>query len=173
MREGLVAQVKRIAGFLLFDLVWFAAVIGREDWIWITLALVVGQLVLTWSSGRWQPRLIVQLALGGLLLEAILATMGLIDFSGDALLPLWLVLLWVGFAGMALTALDWLQHKVAVAALIGFFGGPVSYVIGAGVDAATAPHGLWIMSLGYAVAYAIYMAWFAVMVKRQLGSAPS
>lgn len=171
MRAELIAQIKRIAGFLLFDLVWFAAVIGRESWIWITLLLVLGQLALTWSSGRWQPRLIVQLALGGLLLEAILASMGLIDFSGDALLPLWLVLLWIGFAGMALTALDWLQHKVGVAALIGFFGGPISYVIGAEVNAATAPAGLWLMCLGYAIAYAIYMAWFAVMVKRQLSAA--
>jgi len=161
----MIEQLKRLAGFLLFDAVWFSAVAGRDDWLLATAALIAVQIGLTLYSGRFKVALYLELVVLGLAMEFLLGVVGVIAFTGG-LMPLWLVGLWLGFAAMAMTALDWVKKSYAIALTIGLVSGPITYLVGIGLGAASAPRGEVIMAASYAVSWALFMAYFVLRMRR-------
>ncbi|AVJ56017.1 DUF2878 domain-containing protein [Idiomarina sp. OT37-5b] len=148
----------KIASFVLFNVLWLSAVAGREQYIWLTLALVVAQVGYSLWVAKIKLRLILQLLAVGLLLEAIATGLGTIDFTGG-LFPLWLALLWIGFAAMAPVALDWLTEKPTIAALAGAISGPFSYWVGIGLGAGESGSVLQLV-VTYAIVWALFMLFF-------------
>lgn len=72
-------------------------------------------------------------ALSGVLIDSLLAMMGVYIFSdsGQFLpVPLWLVMLWLVFAATVRHSLRYLQDKYWLAAALGAVGGPLSYLGG-------------------------------------------
>ena len=51
----------KIASFVLFNVLWLSAVAGREQYIWLTLALVVAQVGYSLWVANIKLRLILQL----------------------------------------------------------------------------------------------------------------
>lgn len=162
----MLEQAKRVAGFLLFDLVWLSAVAGRAEWVWATIALVLAQLAVTAYSGRLQWVLYIQLVFVGLLLELAVGMSGLIAFDGG-LLPPWLILLWLGYVAMAMTALDWLKNRFWLAVALGVIFGPMTYYFGAKLGAATVPGPEPAMLIAYAIGWGAYMALFVKLMRRR------
>lgn len=158
---------KRLTGFLLFDLVWLSAVAGRDDWILATLVLVAAQIVLATRSLRWSWLQFAILTFIGLGLELLIGLLGLVQFSGG-LLPPWLILLWLGYVAMAITALDWLADKMGLAVLLGLVFGPVTYIAGTKIGAAEAPYGALAMGIAYAIGWALYMAVFVLRMRKKV-----
>lgn len=88
-------MLKSIANALLFQIGWFACVLGGNSY-WLLIAVGVLAVHFLWTSS-WaaEGRLILTVTLIGIVLDSALMTLGVFDFgSGGYLLPLWLAVLW-------------------------------------------------------------------------------
>ncbi|WP_411358321.1 DUF2878 domain-containing protein [Pseudidiomarina salilacus] len=159
------ATLRRLAGLLWFDLVWFSTVAGRGDWLPLALPIVAVQIFLSSTRPGFSWRLYSVLLALGLSLEALVVSLGVLDFSGGWL-PLWLIVLWLGFAAMVTTTLDWLAGRYWVAALIGIASGPLTYAVGARLGAAEILVSEWLLWVTYGVLWGIYMVIFAALMQR-------
>lgn len=155
---------RRLIGLFWFDLVWFAAVAGRDGWLLATLVLVAVQIYISCAGRPFNVRLYAQLLVIGLGLEATAVASGVIYFNGGWL-PLWLVLLWAGFVAMLMNTLDWVAGRYGVAALIGVVSGPLTYAIGIRLGAAELLRPEWQLWLLYALLWAVYMIIFAKLMQ--------
>ncbi|RUO77658.1 DUF2878 domain-containing protein [Idiomarina seosinensis] len=157
----------KLISFVLFNILWLSAVAGRDSYILLTGALVLAQVVYSVWVARVRLRLILQLFAVGLLLEAIATATGAIDFSGG-LFPLWLAVLWLGFASMAPVALDWLAKTPWLAALLGAISGPFSYWVGLNLEAGNS-ESLLQMVITYALVWSLFMLFFCRALKAKAG----
>ncbi|MCK7458445.1 DUF2878 domain-containing protein [Idiomarina aminovorans] len=159
----------KIVSFVLFNALWLSAVWGREHYIVLSGVLLVLQFFYSIAVAKVSWTLILRLFAVGLLLEAIVISLGFIDFTGGYF-PLWLVMLWLGFSSMAPVALDWLAPKPVFAVLLGAISGPISYVAGIKLNAATIDS-MPIVVASYVVVWGLMMAYFvfSMSTKRQRG----
>ncbi|RUO70245.1 DUF2878 family protein [Pseudidiomarina salinarum] len=160
---------RRLFGILWFDLVWLSAVAGRHDWLLVTLGLVLTQIVVSARTKIFNWTLYLGLLGCGILLEWLVVALDVLSFTGG-LVPLWLVLLWCGFAAMIITTLDWLAGRYFAAALLGAISGPVTYAVGVRLGAAELIRPEWQMWLIYGTLWALYMMLYAWAIKRFGGS---
>ena len=118
-----------VGNALLFNAFWFSACVGRDAFLPLTAALL---LILLLCVEQRQPtlQLAARIAIVGLLADATLSHSEVYQFTGGDLLPIWLILLWVGFASIITRSLRFLNRNLALAALFGAFGGPSSYFAG-------------------------------------------
>ncbi|WP_157982790.1 DUF2878 domain-containing protein [Aliidiomarina minuta] len=134
-----------------------SAVWGREDWLWATSLMVV---VLYASAYKylWQQRkaLLVIITVG-LIAEYLVVALGLITFTGTDYLPVWLVLLWVGFSAMALVVFGWLGQRYWLAAVAGIIFGPITYFAGVRLGAAEMLTNPWLVGTAYSFIWALLM----------------
>jgi hypothetical protein len=152
----------KIISFVLFNGIWFSAVVGRNDYLWLTIALVLVQVVYSQRIGKVHWTLVARLFAVGLLLEAISISLGAIDFVGGYF-PLWLALLWLGFSAMAPVALDWLAKKTWLALLAGAVSGPITYITGVEFGAA-AIESTVITVVTYAIVWSLMMGYFVYLM---------
>lgn len=139
-----------------FNLFWFMAVAWQQP------APLLGLLALhgLFSPQRRRDLRLLPLALAGCLLDALLWQLGLFEFAAG--FPVWLVLLWLGFALTLAHGLRWLMVLPRwQQALIGGAGGASSYLAGAAMGAVHLPWGLWISGGVLAV---IWMVWLPVLL---------
>lgn len=127
--------------FALFQLGWLVAVVGAARghlwWGPAAMGVVCGVHLALCREGRG-PELVYLLAVGalGAALDSGLAALGLTSYPGtraawsSALVPPWIVALWVGFATLPRFSLAWLRGRAPLAALLGALGGPLSYLAG-------------------------------------------
>ena len=153
----------RLVNALGFQVGWWACVSSVRLNLEAVALIFCGLLVL---AHLWfhQNRLTeIQLALGawllGLVIDSGLQYFSIIDFRGWALGPLspfWLWMLWVLFALTLNGSLHFFKHTpLALAAMSGAILGPVSYVAGAELGAATlayTPFNLLLLSTAWLVA---------------------
>jgi hypothetical protein len=84
---------------------------------------------------------------------------GLLSFTGQLVLgiPLWLVVLWLLFSGTLFHSLAFLQQRLLLAAILGAAAGPLSYLAGMRLGAATSTHDAWTVALAMAPAWALLL----------------
>ncbi|KKZ20005.1 hypothetical protein AAY84_01875 [Serratia marcescens] len=121
---------RHLKAFILavgFDLYWLMVVLFREHGVVLWLALAMLACFLLPPTQRVHA---LALAAAGSGLDALWALAGLVDFHAEALLPLWMVALWLMFAAL------W-THLVCSTALPGWQlalmatgGGPAAYLLG-------------------------------------------
>ncbi|WP_157983229.1 DUF2878 domain-containing protein [Aliidiomarina maris] len=163
MRNQL-SQITRLVHFFFFDLVWFLAVWGREDWLWLTALSVVALYASAWRY-LWARRYMLITLIGvGLLAEYLMVAMGAIRFTGTDLLPAWLILLWLGFAAMALVVFTWLKGRYVLAFIAGVIFGPITYFAGVGLGAAERLTSPMLMAVGYSLIWGLLMLLVVRMV---------
>lgn len=138
-------MLKNLANAALFQCGWFACVMGGDS-PWLLLGLVVLAIHLLWiTSWATEGRLILSVTVLGTLLDTLLRTLGVFEFSEPGpLIPGWLILLWALLATTLRHCLAWSARPWWRASLLGGVGGPLSYYAGsqlAGVSFgfATAP----------------------------------
>ncbi|MGC0093818.1 DUF2878 family protein, partial [Enterobacter asburiae] len=78
-----------------FDLYWTLVVLFREQGLIIWIALAILACLLLPPVYRFYA---IGLAAAGSLLDTLWALTGLIAFTSDSLMPLWMVALWLMFA---------------------------------------------------------------------------
>lgn len=153
--------------FLGYEAVWFAAVVGAaHDLAWPGVLAFV--LFACWQCGvsrqrRTELKLMLLAVICGLVIDGSLAASGLVSYAVPHLswppggAPLWILALWGAFALTLMHCLRYLQKNLAVAALLGAVGGPVTYWCAGrawGVVRFSAPtwHALAALAVGWAVA---------------------
>lgn len=152
---------KLIINFVLFQVSWFACVIGAsKDMPWIGVAVTA--LVVAWhimQTPYKKPEIqlgLICLVLGGLFDQAIVSS-ELISYMhpgwSSALVPAWILAMWLAFSTILNMGLRWMHGRYLVAIIFGAIGGPLAY-LGAANLGAVILHGnssYIVLSLGWAV----------------------
>jgi hypothetical protein len=147
---------KQLINALLFQIGWFACVLGGNSyWLLIALVVIAIDLSLT-SSWRAEARLLVSVALIGTFVDSLLLACGVFAFdAGGPLIPLWLIVLWPVLATTLNHCLDWTAKPWWRASLLGAIGGPMSYYAGSQMAGVHLPLGLWPSMLLLGVVWAV------------------
>ena len=70
----------------------------------------------------------------GLVIDTVFIQAGLLSFEMNlpwpGIAPFWILILWANFALILNSGLRWLQGRYKIAAILGFIGGPLSYLGG-------------------------------------------
>lgn len=154
--------------FLAFDVAWASAVAGGAGgWPWLGIIPALAVLALHLFVSRaaiWaELRLVLAIALFGILLETGFTGAGLVSFVGKPVLgvlpPIWVWALWLGFASLPNGSLTWLQGRTGLQMLLGLLFGPLAYWTGAKMGAAVMPGAgaLVIIGLAWSLAFPAIM----------------
>lgn len=120
----------------LYQVVWFIAVLGGEDLLWLALIPVLVHFVLT-PVPRTDLTLVVLVLLIGIVVDGSLRMSGFFIFAEDRFpIPWWLGCIWISLATLFNHSLHWLKSRLWLAALLGAVSGPVAYLAGGRLGAA-------------------------------------
>jgi hypothetical protein len=156
-----------ILDFALFNVGWFAAILGAANglpWLGpIVIALLtLGRLwLLKFASGA-----LVLYALAfviGYAADLAVVMAGALDFPPvarwpaplDHPVPLWMPAMWINFAGALHFSLSLLRKRYALAAAVGLVGGPLAYYAGERLGAVELVGPLWRSLLAVGLEYLI------------------
>ena len=152
-----------LTNLLRYQAIWFATVLGaahnRPD-----LGAEVGVLMVVWHVW-WARSPVIELStigitlLVGALWEGIMVHFGLVNYQAGSTLfgvPLWILVLWMGFGTTLNGCLGWLRRQLGIAAILGGLLGPLSWLGGAQLGALKIPD----PATGYT---ALGVGWFFVM----------
>nr|WP_010130886.1 DUF2878 domain-containing protein [Microbulbifer agarilyticus] len=161
---------KMLVSGLIFEGIWLLCVLDPSTLAVVALTLLnVGfHLFLFHSPALNQggaPSLnssllwLFAVTAGGIAMDAALFRSGLfIAEPAPSVVPLWLACLWVNFALAVRYAFVFLHGRMWLAAVFGFFGGPLSYLIGAKIGGEVAlATPLWLTLLVLALLWCIFL----------------
>lgn len=131
---GLTAGARRVADSIWFNAIWFqstwfCAVLGRDQLLPITFAMLALHLYLVRDVYREMLQLST-IAAVGIGVDAAISAAGLFQFSGGVLVPLWLCCLWLAFATTLTRSLAWLGQRPLLVVLAGAIVLPLNYWAG-------------------------------------------
>jgi len=147
----------------LFQITWFACVIGSaKGLVWPAFASCAALAVYQLQGKRRHPSdvTLILASIGlGLIVDSIWVQSGWLIFSDQRpfsfLAPVWIIVLWVGFAMTINHSLAWLDRHPILPIAMGFIGGPMSYLAGLKLGAVEYQQSVLMVSAGLAVAWAI------------------
>lgn len=173
-----------IVNAALFQFVWFATVAGAGAGHWWT-GLPVLAVFAIWQlrTSRWPRADAALIGIGialGLVIDSALIAGGWLRYTTPVpwaqLAPIWIIVLWAGFALTVNHSLAFLKRRVAWSLLFGAIGGPLAYLGAARLFAAvefTAPqlHVFAALAIAWAIATLMLLAIAARLVAREPGPA--
>lgn len=136
-----------IANFLLFQLAWFACVLGGAKglpWFGIAVVALVAAVHLR-SAVRpgTEALLLLVVAAVGALWDGLLAGFGWLVYPSGTfatwLAPSWIIAMWLAFATTFNRSLGWLKGRWYLAAGLGAVSGPLAYSAGAALGGVSFP----------------------------------
>lgn len=160
---GIRSPLTNVVNFALAQAGWFACVIGAArgtPWLGPAVAAAIVAFHLARArSRRAEWRLLAVVAAIGLVLDGWLKGTGLVAYAADTVslrwvAPMWIVALWVLFATTLNQSMIWLRGRSVIAALLGAIFGPLSYLSGARLGAASFPNGKTAALVALAAAWA-------------------
>jgi hypothetical protein len=128
--------MKNLVNFILFQMLWVACVLGAANQIiWPSIILVIAMLV-TFSLPAFKVKndifLVFICLILGFILDSSLAYFNFIDYSFDygysLMAPLWILLLWIGFALTLNHSMAWIFKNIKLGYLLMAVGAPLSYI---------------------------------------------
>jgi len=157
---------KVIINFVMFQLAWFACVIGAAKG-YPSIGLVVTFAAVIWhlyNAHHYRAELLLLLiafAIGATFDQTLLSN-HLVDYAhhgwgenslNSMLVPTWILALWVGFATSLNVSLRWMHDKYLVAIIFGAIGGPVAYMAAEKLGAVTlnTTTSYFALSIGWAI----------------------
>ena len=132
-----------IVNFILFQVSWFACVLGGAyayPWTGVVATIIWLGLHLVGHPNRdGEIKLFAAGAMFGYCFDSILVEQGVLIFSTDAQLagpsPLWMVALWLGFVATFHNAMSWMSGRYLLGTVLGAIAGPIAYWGGARMGA--------------------------------------
>ena len=129
--------------FMLFQVSWFACVLGAANgmpWLGpLVVATVVAYHLLRVPEPRAELTLLVLVAAIGLAFDSMLVAAGWLSYQTGqwhpSLAPYWIATMWIAFATTFNVSMHWLKGRGVLAFLFGAVGGPLAYLAGAGLGA--------------------------------------
>ena len=150
-----------IINFILFQIAWFACVIGAGQGMpW--LGVVITGLVLMWhlyqtKNVKSEVLLMLCALLIGASYDQSMLSLGYISYLNNgwssAIVPVWILALWLAFTSTLNVSLRWMRNKHLIAVVFGVVGGPLAY-LGAQKLGAVILHGTTsyiALSIGWAI----------------------
>lgn len=153
-----------IVNFVLFQVGWFACVLGAANQQgWVGVVVVAGIVILHIWRAQYRLRelqLLIVIGLLGYLWESVLRMQGVLvyaDGTGSSeFAPVWMAALWINFAATLNLSLRWFQSHKWLAAVSAAIAGPLAYFAGERLGAIGMPD-FWLamvaLSLGWAVLF--------------------
>lgn len=123
--------------FLLFQAIWFVAILGREDLEWLVAALLVAHVLLVADLVK-ELRVILPCAAIGIAVDAVLTLSGVFIFDpAPAVLPIpfWLLGIWLAFVATFRHSMSYLLAKPLIAIPAAAIAAPLSYLAGMSLGA--------------------------------------
>lgn len=160
-------MLERLANAVLFQLGWFACVMGGNS-LWLLVALAALVIHLLWISNRAEEgRLILSVVLLGTVVDSVLLWLGVFEFKDlSPLIPLWLMVLWGLLASTLRHCLRWSAAPLWRASLLGAIGGPLSYYAGGQLAGVQFPFGVLPTMIGLGLLWALLFPLLQVMATR-------
>jgi hypothetical protein len=147
-----------LLNFAWYQLLWFCAVLGGDLVTWLLLPMLLAHLL---QVDDWRGELLLMLAVAGLggTFDAVLTAAGYFAFDpAPAVLPipLWLVAIWMGFAGTLRHSMRFMVSHPRVMTLAAGCFAPLTYMAAGRLGAVDFP-------LGPApTAVAVGLSWLAL-----------
>ena len=131
--------MKFVANFLLFQLAWFASVLGAANGMPTAgpAAVLLVIAVHLWFAERPGSELALVVACGaiGALFDSLLVTSGWVAYASGmfaaGIAPYWIIAMWMSFATTLNVSLGWMHGRPMLAAAAGLVAGPLTYLAGA------------------------------------------
>lgn len=130
----LQSMLPLILNGLMFQVIWLICVFGGDPWAPLAIMLLA-----VWLWWRRLPGELGQIGLLsgiGILLDSLWMVAGLTVFQDTLwpqapLIPLWLMVLWIGFSATLRHSMRFLLGRPLLAAILGAIAAPISYATGA------------------------------------------
>ncbi len=141
-------QPRLVVNFILFQIGWFACVIGAAKQIpWLGVATVVAIVAWHLTQAKQAKKevqlLIIALVIGGTF-DQIMLNHQLITYQAHGwssmLVPVWILALWAEFVTVLNVSLRWMKGRWLIAVLFGAIGGPLAYMGAEKLGAVTLNH---------------------------------
>lgn len=128
---------------VLFQVLWFTAVLGTNQYLLVVALLLV--LHLCWCSNRRAELfLLLTAATAGIICDSIMTNAGIYVFAAETQswpVPYWLIGLWLGFAATLRHSMAPLLHRPLLFTLLSVVAAPLSYLAAAKLGAVEFPQG--------------------------------
>lgn len=166
----------QVINVVLFQLVWFAAVVGAARGLfWLGPLLLIPTLAIHLYLQKERPgevKLLLTAGVLGFLFDSAL-------MAGSVFTPLqhlfpapfsppWMICLWLNLAATLNVSLAWLRGRYLWAAAFGAIGGPLAYYSGARLGATVAlptTTGLLVLAVGWGLMVPLLL-WLAKAFKK-------
>ena len=141
-------QPRLLVNFILFQIGWFACVIGaakQMPWLGVAtvVAIVAWHLTQAKQAKKEVQLLIIALVIGGTF-DQIMLNHELITYQAHGwssiLVPVWILALWAEFVTVLNVSLRWMKGRWLIAVLFGAIGGPLAYMGAEKLGAVTLNH---------------------------------
>lgn len=148
-----------LVNFIWFQLIWFLAVLFQDKFWWLLALLIILHFALR-KNTRLELLTIVPVALTGMIIDTSLTLSGLFVFppsSMNLIIPIWLMALWLGFAGTLRHSMHYLQNRPWLSAALGLVSAPLSYFAGYRFEAVAFPLGLTTSLVCIGLVWAVFL----------------
>jgi len=154
--------------FALFQVAWFACVLGAANgmpWLGpLVVAAVVAYHLKRVPEPRAEVMLLMLAAVIGLVFDSLLVSAGWLAYASGQwhplLAPYWIIAMWIGFATTLNVSMAWLKGRSYLAFVLGAIGGPLAYLGGAklgGVSLVDTTAALAALAMGWALIMPLLM----------------
>ena len=132
-----------IANVVLYQIGWFGCVLAAASGrpilaMLVALASAAFHLALA-NNRRLEASVLLVSGLTGLVVDTATVQLGILSFPAQlgpaGMAPLWIVALWMQFGMTLRFCFSWLSGRYLLASVLGFFGGPLSFLAGARLGA--------------------------------------
>tara|TARA_B100000795_G_scaffold146770_1_gene109996 strand:- start:32 stop:544 length:513 start_codon:yes stop_codon:yes gene_type:complete len=138
-------MTSKVINFIFFQLVWFICIIGAatnetHTAVAFSLLIVLFHIYLT-KYKKNELKILLLASIIGFLFDGFLLKSELVLYADHgwsySITPLWIIILWMGFAITLNSSLSWLKKKLNLSILFGAIGGPLAYLAGEKLGAVT------------------------------------
>ena len=125
-----------------FQGAWWSVALYQEKAIYLVILLISLHFVYLKNNRAKELYFVLAVSAFGILMDSLLFNFNFFDFThpmslSPAVVPLWLMFLWLAFASTLNHCLSWLFKNKYIAFIVGGMGGSLSYLGAANLGAMT------------------------------------
>ena len=155
-----------IINAIWFQLIWFAVILYQQQAVPFLLVSILLHLLVS-PTRKIDFYLLIFISMLGVFGDVLLSLTGVYQFPNDALIPVWLILLWCHFGFAINHSLGWLSRfNLLLIALIGAIAGPLNYLAGHRLGAVDFSYSYQITLFSIGVIWAVNLPVFIIIQKR-------
>jgi len=163
-----IASYPAWLNLLLYQGIWFSAVLGRTPYAWIPFALVAVHFLLCKSRSR-ELAIVFACSALGLCVDTALTLFGVFVFDPEPSMlpiPIWLIAIWLGFCATLRHGLSSFMARPVLLIALAILGAPLSYLGAHRLGAVELPLGQWQTGLILAPIWGLIMAALILITRR-------